>query len=262
LAECAFSAQTLHPGIPIQFSGGILTLQGSAKFTHTNNLTIDAGGVLAIDAANGGNLTFLGVVNNTFTNHGLFAGNAHLGLGNDTFNGVGGDDVHIFGDGGNDRFFGGVHGDTFDGGIGNDILNGGLGNDKLLGGAGIDTLNGGVGNDTLTGGTGMDRMTGGAGQDTFRFLLPSNSVKGPAHDLILDFSRAQHDRIDLSAIDANTKHAGNDAFKFIGTQAFHGVAGELRSSNHLVQGDVNGDKIADIEFRVNLEAMKVFDFHF
>lgn len=243
-------------------SGGVLTLKDSAKFTHTNNLTIDAGGVLAIDAANGGNLTFFGVVNNTFTNRGLFAGNAHLGLGNDTFNGVGGDDVHIFGDGGNDRFFGGAFGDTFDGGVGNDILNGGGGNDKLLGGAGIDTLNGGLGNDTLTGGTGTDRMTGGLGLDNFRFLLPSDSVRGVRHDSILDFNRAQHDRIDLSAIDANTKHVGNDAFKFIGTLAFHGLAGELRASNNLVQGDVNGDKIADIEIHVNLGTMKITDFHF
>ena len=70
-----------------------------------------------------------------------------------------------------------------------------------------------AGNDTLIGGAGTDRLTGGAGLDTFRFLLPSDSVRGGRHDSILDFIRAQHDNIDLRAIDANTRHAGNDAFQ-------------------------------------------------
>jgi len=73
--------------------------------------------------------------------------------------------------------------------------------------------------------------------------------------------RAQHDRIDWRAIDADASaNLGNDAFKFIGSQAFHGRAGELRCSANLIQGDVNNDMRADIEIHVNLATMKVTDF--
>jgi Peptidase M10 serralysin C terminal len=56
------------------------------------------------------------------------------------------------------------------------------------------------------------------------------------------------DIIDLSAIDANSKHAGHDDFSFISFQHFHN-AGELRESfsggSTILSGDVNGDGKAD-----------------
>jgi serralysin len=68
--------------------------------------------------------------------------------------------------------------------------------------------------------------------------------------VITDFSHAQGDTIVLNPIDANTRTPDvDDAFTFIGTAAFHGVAGELRytasGANTLVLGDVNGDGQAD-----------------
>ena len=49
--------------------------------------------------------------------------------------------------------------------------------------------------------------------------------------------------------------AGNQAFSFIGTAAFHGVAGELRYtkdvSDTYIYGDVNGDKTADFAIRLD-----------
>jgi hypothetical protein len=58
------------------------------------------------------------------------------------------------------------------------------------------------------------------------------------------------DLINLSQIDAISGGA-NDAFTFIGSGAFSGTAGELRATlsggSWTVQGDVNGDGIADIE---------------
>ena len=39
-------------------------------------------------------------------------------------------------------------------------------------------------------------------------------------DTLVDFSHAQGDTFDLSAIDANTATAGNQAFTFIGEAAF------------------------------------------
>jgi hypothetical protein len=71
----------------------------------------------------------------------------------------------------------------------------------------------------------------------------------PVTDVILDFHAAQDDIIDLSAIDAR-KGGGDNAFTFIGTAAFSGAKGQLRyqdpGDDLLVQGDTNGDGVADI----------------
>ncbi len=81
---------------------------------------------------------------------------------------------------------------------------------------------------------------------------------GSGRDTILDFVRGS-DKIDLAGIDATAGTTTNDAFGFIGTAAFSGVAGQLRyelfdaadMSFTLVQGDVNGDGIADFEVQIN-----------
>ncbi len=69
------------------------------------------------------------------------------------------------------------------------------------------------------------------------------------NDTIYDFSCKEGDRIDLKAIDTNTKAGGDQAFKFIGTEKFHGKAGELRfvkdDGDTFVYGDVNGNGKAD-----------------
>jgi serralysin len=56
---------------------------------------------------------------------------------------------------------------------------------------------------------------------------------------------AEGDWIDLSAIDANTAISGNQAFDFIGSDAFT-AAGQLRLSNGILYADTNGDKAADL----------------
>jgi serralysin len=67
--------------------------------------------------------------------------------------------------------------------------------------------------------------------------------------MITDFSHAQADVIDLSGVDADSTLAGDQAFTFIGTAAFHSVAGELRfalsGTSIVLSGDTNGDGIAD-----------------
>ncbi|HEY9348644.1 MAG TPA: type I secretion C-terminal target domain-containing protein, partial [Inquilinus sp.] len=73
-------------------------------------------------------------------------------------------------------------------------------------------------------------------------------------DVIRDFSYAQGDRIDLSAIDASTGAAGNQAFTFIGTAAYTGVAGQLRFHSDgiitTIAGDVNGDGVSDFHIQL------------
>jgi len=146
--------------------------------------------------------------------------------------------------------------DTLTGNIGRDKLSGGAGADRLAGNGGNDYLYGGSGNDKLTGGVGADDLWGGSGADTYIFKsIKETTVSGVGRDTIFDFSTRQKDKIDLSAIDANTTKGGNQAFSFIGTKAFGGKAGELRyekaKSDTYIHGDVNGDKIAD--FTIHLD---------
>ena len=120
--------------------------------------------------------------------------------------------------------------------------------------AGGDDLFGDAGNDVLIGGAGADRLTGGAGKDQFTYNAVSESA-GAARDLIMDFSRAQSDKIALGTIDANSVLSGNQAFTFIGTAAFSNVAGQLRYETPgvitTISGDVNGDGVADLQIQVS-----------
>lgn len=121
-------------------------------------------------------------------------------------------------------------------------------------GWGRDTLLGGAGNDILDGGKGRDLLIGGTGADVFRFAEGDMPGKG-SHDsdVIRDFSFAEGDRIDLSAVDA-IMGGSDDAFRFVGTDPFSGSAGELRYtaySNHLLlTADINGDGLADFAVRI------------
>jgi Ca2+-binding RTX toxin-like protein len=138
--------------------------------------------------------------------------------------------------------FGNTGVNTFIGNRANNAFNGGNGNDNL---------NGGAGNDTLTGGAGRDALNGGAGRDIFDLNASSESARGVNRDIISGFSRTQDDRIDLRTIDADRDGtAGNQAFKFIGSAAFSRVDGQLRFSGGVLQGDTNGDRIADFEIKV------------
>jgi Ca2+-binding RTX toxin-like protein len=134
----------------------------------------------------------------------------------------------------------------------------------LDGGAGNDLLDGRWGNDVLIGGLGRDTLTGGHENDRFDFNSVAESPRGAGRDVITDFGYTQYivigdgtsiqvrddDKIDLSTIDANTRVAGNQAFTFIGVNAFSGVSGQLRFSNEIVQADVNGDRVADLEIQL------------
>ena len=76
-------------------------------------------------------------------------------------------------------------------------------------------------------------------------------------DIIRDFSSTDADKINLGFVDANSANGAgtNEAFAFIGTNAFHNVAGELRyeqvSGDIFVYGDTNGDGIADFMIRLD-----------
>ncbi|WP_109116729.1 calcium-binding protein [Azospirillum sp. TSO22-1] len=230
----------------------------------------------SLDGGTGDDLLLGGAGNDTLVDG---AGNDTMdgGLDDDTMDGGFGDDVmtgnygidHVNGGGGNDQIRGDIGDDQMQAGDGDDTANGGegadwvtgnAGNDVVYGGFGIDTLNGADGNDTLDGGPdadlvigdgGLDHLTGGEGADRFDFNRVSDSRAGAEHDLIEDFGIGTGDRFDVAGIDAKSgSGAANDAFTYIGDEAFHGRAGELRYAGGLVQADVNGDGTADFEVEI------------
>jgi Ca2+-binding RTX toxin-like protein len=135
---------------------------------------------------------------------------------------------------------------------GNDSLIGSDSDDLMFGYAGNDTVYGGVGSDTLVGGAGKDLLTGAGGLDHMRFTALSDSgVAFSARDAVNTF--AHGDKIDLSALDADTRVAGNQAFHF--QSAFNGTAGQLiavqvAANSFLVEADVNGDNHYDFSLNV------------
>lgn len=139
-------------------------------------------------------------------------------------------------------------------GLGNssgNTVNGGDGVDQIRGSQMVDVINGDGGNDKIMGLGGADMLTGGAGNDQFRYYSAADSGLGANADRITDFVIAG-DRINFALIDADAVTAGDQAFAFIGTAAFaaNGV-GQVRYTNSeadlVVQADVNGDGIADME---------------
>ena len=136
-------------------------------------------------------------------------------------------------------------------------LYGGAGNDTLTGWAdGGDSLEGGDGYDILIGRGGADYMDGGANGDVYVYEAVSDIVWGET--VTVNF--ADGDMIDLSALDADSTVAGNQAFHFSPTGATDGTAGCLWTVDapdaplfYALYGDLNGDGTADFGILVNVD---------
>jgi Ca2+-binding RTX toxin-like protein len=234
-------------------------------YTSAAGVTVD----LAAGTASGGDAqgdTLIGIENLTGSN-----------LGNDSLSGNAGANT-LAGWGGADVLRGGAGADRLDGGAGSDTasyytgaagvtvnlatgtVTGGDAQGDIL--VSIENVNGSTGADQITGSAlanalngwaGQDVLRGGGGADRFVFSAASHSTVAAA-DRITDFSHAQADRVDLSAIDANSGAAGNQAFSFIGSGAFTHHAGELRYAVSggvtTIAGDLNGDGAADFHIQL------------
>lgn len=229
-----------------------------------------------------GSLTLAAEVENlTYTGSGDFAGTGNV-LDNTILGGAGNDTLD--GGAGSDSLVGGLGDDTYVVDAATDVvveLTGegtdtvttdlgsltlaaevenltyiGSGNFTGTGNVLANSITGGDGDDTLNGAGGADTLTGGLGADHFVVAAIADSpVATPI--TIADFSAADGDIVDLTAIDANSATAADDAFTFIGTAAFTNVAGQLRivavGADLQLLGDVNGDGVAD--FAVSLTAV-------
>ena len=113
---------------------------------------------------------------------------------------------------------GGGTGGTITGTSGYDTLTGTPGADTIYGLGGYDVIHGGAGNDRIYGGLAGDGLYGGSGADVFVYTLaaeaPPYGLMYTEWDTIYDFQ--SEDKIDLSAIDANTLLSGNQSFHFAG----------------------------------------------
>ncbi len=140
----------------------------------------------------------------------------------------------------------------------NNVVTGNTGANTLKGGAGNDSIVGGLGNDILMGDLGKDSLAGGLGADKFKFNGGAETGLAPTtRDIIGDFSRSQGDKIDLSAIDANSVLTLNNAFSAptVGTHfsgAFTGQ-GKLYFDQvaHVLYGNNDADSAADFSIQLN-----------
>ncbi|MET0271347.1 MAG: calcium-binding protein, partial [Sphingomonas sp.] len=123
----------------------------------------------------------------------------------------------------------------------------------INGGGGNDAITGSADADVIIGGSGGDSLRGGGGADIFDYNSTSES-RTTAIDRILDFEQGV-DRFDLSTIDANSKVSGNQAFTFIGSAAFSGVAGQMRfeagATSTSIFVDTDGNRSVDMEIRLD-----------
>jgi Ca2+-binding RTX toxin-like protein len=130
----------------------------------------------------------------------------------------------------------------------------------------IENAIGGSGNDTLIANLVANKLTGNLGTDTFKWVTTGDAGTGNKADTVLDFVRGA-DKIDFTSLDANPATGAHDAFTFIGTSAFHNVAGEVRydvtgGSAHIF-ADVDGNGTADMEIVLtNVTTLAATDFNF
>ncbi len=136
------------------------------------------------------------------------------------------------------------------GSAGDNFITGNIGANTLYGLAGDDRLNGGIGTDTLIGGAGVDVLYGGGNADVFLYEALGDSPFAPGfRDTIADFSLKHGDRIDLSAIDADTTQAGDQAFVLITGTVFT-AAGQVMVNKGVLSADVDGDGVADFGIKL------------
>ncbi|MCE2782346.1 calcium-binding protein [Limnohabitans sp.] len=172
-------------------------------------------------------------------------------------------------------------GDGFDfivGNGGNDYITGGMGHDALYGGLGrdwivMDELNWGKLTPATTVGVSVPRSVRDLDQSGNLVVYKSVNESTTSNADVLDGFVLGKDIIDLTAMDANTKRSGNQEFSDTLVEVWTKKAGQLKISTFtgltddhnfavssatngyklsgvLLEGDVNGDAVADFAIRL------------
>jgi Ca2+-binding RTX toxin-like protein len=182
------------------------------------------------------------------------------GAGDDkAWGGAGNDTILATANDGSDQYWGDEGNDTLDyavatGNLVVDLGNGFMGRGQVTGNGGTDMFYGfenfigGSGHDVITATSAVNIMDGGLGNDTFRF----QSASATHGDTIYGF--APGDKIDFSAMDANTTTGGHQGFTLNAGSTLT-AAGQVAVSYDvrdgaevtLVRGNVDGDPGADFE---------------
>lgn len=239
-----------------------------------------------------GDDVIVGATGKDVINGGAGDDEVHGGAGDDLVFGNAGSDL-LFGDEGKDIIEGGAGDDQVWGGEGDDIVlaTANDGNDRYWGEAGTDTLDysvatanltvdlgnglmghgsvtsattgsdtfygfenfvGGSGHDVITASNAANAMDGGLGNDTFRFTTTS-AANG---DSIYGFQPG--DKIDFSAIDANSGVAGKQSFSINSPASLTAVGGvaithEVRDGDDftIIRGHTDADGNADFELAIS-----------
>ena len=295
----SFTQSAVANNVALQIFGlagnDTIILDRTDDFGGSNRVDAGAGDDGVVNHREFGNVIGLGDGNDTYVGLGFgsfssdIADQVFAGLGNDTF-AVQTFKSQYFGQAGNDIFHSVGWANTFNGGSGVDTISyqprsddttsgvtvdlaAGLAQtratrqetlisiENVIGSNNDDAIFGSSGANRITGAQGFDQMTGRGGADQFVFRSAADAqVSSENVDIILDFNRAQNDKVNVHGIDANSTTAGNQDFQLIST-AFTRHAGELRFQDGLVQGDINGDGRADFQIYLhNVNAMQASDF--
>lgn len=179
----------------------------------------------------------------------------------------------------NDQLYGSNDRNILSGGDGFDFIVGNGGNDYIVGGMGHDSLYGGLGRDwivvdelnwgKLTPATGINRAVRDLDQSGNVVVYKSVNESSTQNADVIDGFVFGDDLIDLTAIDANTKRAGNQDFNDNIVTAWTKKAGELKISeftglvddhNYTVSNTANGYKLSGVQLEGDLNGDGVADF--
>ena len=242
----------------------VVTVNGHSDFTYVAPTVFTGTGDpndndnAAVSGANSQTGTSAGETLTGSANNDKIAG----GAGDDTINAGDGNDTQLYGQAGSDIINGGIGADNIYGGSGNDFLYGYQapaasssiqdGADDIYGGSGNDQIFGQNSNDLIVGGFGADTLTGGTGADSFRYL----DVRDTG-DIITDFSQAQGDRIDMTALYTGSVNGGvlifDDVLATAGgvAEGHVGYAYDAGTNVTTVYVGVNAAYGADLEIKLN-----------
>ena len=128
-------------------------------------------------------------------------------------------------------------------------LLGEFGNDKLISGGTNVLLSGGIGNDLLQGVAGEQYFKGGLNADFFSFTQAD--AQPGVIDRIFDFTAIEGDRLGINAVLGITNSLAGQGWTYIDSANFSGVPGELRFEKGLLQGDTDGNRIANLQIQMD-----------